>query len=248
MPQSNERTRTATSLEGRGVVVAGGTGNVGRHVVGALLRRGARVVVPSRSAAKLADLRRSVGSADEGLVTLVADVADERSAAHVREEITRHLPAGADAVVASLGRWTNAPSLLACTRADLVRVLDDYLIAHFVAARTLLPLVAPGNGSYTLVNGPSASAVWPGSGLVSIATAAQAMLARALADEAAADGVRLAELVIHPSSYIGPDSAAGEGPIDGRAVGRFVAALVAGEVGGRSPLHLDSPEVLAGAP
>jgi len=207
------------------------------------------VVVPSRSSAKLEALRGAVHAAGERLVTFVADVADEQSAARIQDEVSRHVPSRLDAAVASLGRWVDAPSLLASTRADLVQVLEGYVVAHFVVARTFLPLLAARGGSYTLINGPSAFAVWPGSGLVSIATAAQSMLARALAEDAAVRGaVRLTELVIHPSAYIGPGSTADTGPIDGAAVGRYVAALIAGEVADGPTVHLDSPHLLAGLP
>lgn len=247
MSRSPEYRPATPSLAGRAALVAGGTGNVGRHIVAALLRRGAAVIVPSRSAAKLEALRATVGAPSARLVTLVGDVADEREAPRIRGEVRRHAPAGLDAVVASLGRWANAPSLLGATRAELLAVLESYVVAHFEAARTLLPALVAGGGSYTLVNGPSAFAVWPGSALVSIATAAQAMLARALAEEAQVrDAVRLTQLVIHPSAYIGPDPAEGGGPIDGAAVGRYVASLVAGEVTGEQTVHLDSPAQLAG--
>ena len=49
-------------------LVAGGTGNVGRHVVRALLERGATVVVPSRSPARLDALHAAVGPAADRLV------------------------------------------------------------------------------------------------------------------------------------------------------------------------------------
>lgn len=247
MSQSFTAPRAAGPLAGRGVLVAGGTGNVGRHIVDVLLRQGATVVVPSRSAVKLDALRAAVGPAGARLVTLLGDVADERDAVRVRDEASRHLRSALDAVVASLGRWVNAPSLVAATRGELVDVLENYVVAHFVVARTFLPALAAHGGSYTLINGPSAFATWPGSGLVSVATAAQAMLARALAAEvAASDSVRVTDLVIHPSAWIGPETTPEGGPIDGVAVGRYVSGLIAGRVTGGPTVHLESPEQLAG--
>lgn len=235
--------RAVDRLAEHRVLVAGGTGNVGRHIVAALLGSGATVVVPSRSGDKLEVLRRSVGEGRDRLVTVVGDVADEADGARVRDEIARSLPAGLDAVVATLGRFTSAPSMLDATRAELVETLSNYVVVHFVVARTFLPMLAQNGGSYTLINGPSAFDTWPGSGLVSVATAAQSMLARVLAKEAAASGsVRVAELVIHPSAWIGPDDTTGGGPIDGPAVGRYVVGIVAGDVTGGPTLHLDSVE------
>ncbi|HEU6449901.1 MAG TPA: SDR family NAD(P)-dependent oxidoreductase [Gemmatimonadaceae bacterium] len=242
--------QTAEYLTGRFALVAGGTGNVGRHIVAALLQRGATVVVPSRSAEKAdslrAALRSAVGPAEERLITLTGDVADEHDAARIRDEAARRLPTGLDAVVASLGRWKSAPSLLRATRSDLVTVLNDYVVAHFVVARTFIPELAPRGGSYLLINGPSAFTTFPGSALVSIATAAQAMLARALAEETAAGGsVAVTDLVIHPSAMIGPELTRDGGPIDGAAVGRYVAGIIAGRAGGGGTVHLESAAQLS---
>lgn len=251
MPQAPSEQPTAEYLTGRSALVAGGTGNVGRHVVAALLQRGATVVVPSRSADRADSLRaavhESVGPVSERLITLTGDVADEHDAARIRDEATRRVPTGLDAVIASLGRWKGAPSLLRATRSDLVTVLDDYLVAHFVVARTFIPALVPRGGSYVLINGPSAFATFPGSALVSIATAAQAMLARALAEETAASGsVTVTDLVIHPSAMIGPELTSAGGTIDGAAVGRYVAGIIAGRASGGGTVHLEYAEQLVG--
>lgn len=223
------------------VLVAGGTGNVGRHIVRALLRDGSTVVVTSRSRHKLDSLRAAAGGAGERLVALVGDLADERDGERLREEIARSVGSTLEGVVSSLGQYTNAPSLLGATRAELLATLESYVVAHFTVARTFLPVVAARGGSYTLINGPSAFGLWHGSGLVSIATAAQAMLARALMEEGKTGGARITEVVIHPSAYIGPDAAAGaeNGGVDGPAVGRFVTDIVAGRVAGGGTVHLE---------
>ena len=248
MSQTISSPAVEQTLAGCTALVAGGAGNVGRHVVRALLERGATVVVPSRSPARLDALHAAVGPAGDRLVTLVGDVTDEGDAERLRDEVQRGLASPLDGVVASLGRWTTAPSLLAATRAELVATLESYVVAHFVVARAFLPVLAARGGGYTLVNGPSAESTWPGSGLVSIATAAQAMLARALAEDEAVRGrVRVTELVIHPTSWIGPDSP-GSGPIDGAAIGRFVAGLLAGRVASGTTVHLTEPGQLDGLP
>jgi NAD(P)-dependent dehydrogenase (short-subunit alcohol dehydrogenase family) len=236
------------SLSGLATLVAGGTGNVGRYIVSALLDRGATVVVPSRSRDKLEALRAAAG-AQGRLVTLVGDVGDERDAERIRDEAVRQVASPLDAVVASLGRWNGAPTLLGATRAELMGALENYVVAHFVVARTFLPAVAARGGSYTFINGPSSFSTWPGSGLVSVATAAQSMLARVIGEETGAtDGARITELIIHPSAWIGPEGTTNGGPIDGDAVGRYVAAIVGGGVTGETTLHLESSEQLAGLP
>ena len=167
------------------VLVAGGTGRVGRHLVGALLNAGATVVVPSRSARKIDQLRGAVPPDDhDRLVTLVGDIADEREGPRVRDAAIAAAGGRLDGAVASLGDFVPAPSVLAAPRGDLVRALDGYLLAHFLVARAVIPALQERGGSYTFINGPLAfEPMFPGTGIVSVATAAQSMLTRVLAKE-----------------------------------------------------------------
>jgi NAD(P)-dependent dehydrogenase (short-subunit alcohol dehydrogenase family) len=130
------------------------------------------------------------------LIPIVGDISDERDAERIRAE-TLARTGRLDAVVASLGSFAAAPSLLAASRALLERVLADYLVAHFVVARTFVPVVASSGGSYLFINGVLAFAPMPGSGLVSVATAGQAMLADAIMQETKSSGARVNELVVN---------------------------------------------------
>lgn len=232
----------------RTVVVAGGTGSVGRVLVDAFLRSGARVVVPSRSDEKLDRLRTWIGDgggdeAADRLVTLEGDIGDEEEAPRLVEGIAdRHGPI--HAAVATLGRFVAAPSLFEATLDDLETVIDGYLVGHFVAARALIPALKPG-GSYTLVNGPLAfRPMFPRAGLVSTVTAAQAMLARVLMEQA--DRVRVNEVVLYTRFGWDDDEDEGSAPVTREQVGRYVSHLASArgkDVRGQS-LHLDSRDVL----
>jgi NAD(P)-dependent dehydrogenase (short-subunit alcohol dehydrogenase family) len=187
----------ASVLDGTVALIAGGTGNVGAAIVRGLLARGATVVVPSRTEAKRAALRDAQeGAARTRLITVAGNVGDEADAERIRAEAVERC-GRVDAVVASLGTFVPAPSLLAATRAALERVLADYLLAHFVVARTFIPPMMRDGGGYLFINGPLAFAAMPGSGLVSIATAAQAMLADVVFRETADSAARVNELVLH---------------------------------------------------
>jgi len=218
-------TRTAPT-----VLVAGGTGNVGGFIVDALLARGATVIVPSRSEAKLADLRRFLtrqGRADDldRLVTQVGDPAGQHAAPELLDGLERR--AGpVDAALATLGHFRPAPSLLTAPAADLEAVLDGYLGAHMRVAQAVLPRLRVRGGRYVLVNGPLAFDVWPGSGagLVSIATAAQHMLFKALAQEMRGAPVRVTELVIH--AFIRDRTAQPRSPLSGEEMGGFAARVL----------------------
>jgi NAD(P)-dependent dehydrogenase (short-subunit alcohol dehydrogenase family) len=235
-------------LDGRKIVVVGGTGNVGSFVVRSLLEMGAFVAVPSRSSQRIASLQNLVreSSGDGALDRLHAfegDLSDETRADELRSRIRAEIE-NVDAVVASLGQWQSASSLLSAGRHDLERVLEGYLIAHFMAARTFLPELKSDGGAYIFVNGPLAFDVWPGSGasLVSIATAAQNMLFRALAEELEDTSVRVVELVSH--AFLRDWKTQPSSPISGETVGEYVSYLIAGAAGelhGQS-VHLRSQD------
>jgi 3-oxoacyl-[acyl-carrier protein] reductase len=222
-------------LDNTRVVVAGGTGNVGSFIVRALLERGAAVAVPSRTEAKLREFRAYVAQHSPEaqlarLHTFVGDIGDERGAQTLLQQITNAMGAPT-AVVATLGRFVAAPSLLDASTDQLQRVLHDYLIAHFVVARTFLPGLKARGGTYVFINGPLAFEPWKGFGvgLVSIATAAQHMLFRALAQELEAHPVRVVELVSH--AFIRDRQTQPGSPIPGSAVGAFAAYLVSERAG-----------------
>jgi NAD(P)-dependent dehydrogenase (short-subunit alcohol dehydrogenase family) len=239
------------SLTDQTVVVAGATGNVGPFVVRALLERGASVAAPSRSEEKLGGLREHLREhVDETrlgrLHTFVGDLGDEREAAILRQKISEEVGTP-DAVVASVGDYVAAPSLLDARADELQRALDTAVLAHFAIARTFLPVLSDSGGTYVLLQGPLAFELYPGYGgdLVSIATAAQHMLFRALAQELDGTRARVVELVIH--ALIRDRQTQPASPLSGEALGDAVAQLLLGadeEIHGRS-IHLRSPEQLS---
>ncbi len=170
-------------LDGTVALIAGGAGDVGEGIVAAFLRAGATVVVPSRSEEKLARLRADRGAdTDDRLVTRVARVGEQEDADRLRDEIQGRF-GRLDAVVASLGGWWQGAPLVDVPLETWQRVLSDNLTAHFVAARTFLPVVAARGGSYTFIAGPAGEQPVPFAGPVSVAVAGQLMLKRVLVEE-----------------------------------------------------------------
>ena len=220
------------------IVVAGGTGNVGGFIVRALLERGHSVAVPSRSAESLADLQAYLAShlATEhlqGLHMFTGTISSEIEGPEIAEEIADTL-GEPHSVVALMGSWHGVDSLQEATQADLDYVLEHYLKAHFGVAQALLPHLQEG-GTYMSVNGPLAFDVWPGSALVSIATAGQHMLFKALASEYDEHPTSVCELVSH--AYIRDRTTQPGSPLPGEGVGAFVAHLL---LHGRARLHGES--------
>lgn len=240
------------SLDDHTVVVTGGTGNVGPFVVRALLAQGATVAVPSRSREKLGGLREYldhyVDKAALGrLYTFVGNLNEESQARDLRQRITGEVgtPTG---VLASLGNFVTTPSLLEASTEDLQRTLDGYLAAHFMVARAFLPSLKESGGTYVFLQGPLAFEVHPefGTNLISIATAAQHMLFRTLAEEFAESPARVVELVSR--AFIRERQTQPGSPLSGEAVGAYAAYLLSG-AGANEKLHgqsvdLHSPEQL----
>ncbi len=243
-----------SDLSNKTIVVLGGTGNVGSHIVGALLRHGAKAVVPSRSEEKLRGLeqflqQRLAPSALQQLHTLTGDLTTQANADGLAERIVTE--AGEpDGVVATIGSFLPARSLLATDSDALQQVLDNYIIANFHAARAFLPSFRTTAGKYVWLNGPLAFQPWKNSaaGLVSIATAGQHMMFRALAQELEGTSAELIELVIY--AYVRNRETQPGSAVSADAVGEHIAQLLgdaAGKHAGQS-IHLrsaDSIEVVA---
>lgn len=225
------------------LMVVGGTGNVGRHIVHALVAMGATVAVPSRDPGRLEALGRFVPPGQPGrLVPIHGDMGDPGDARRVLDE------AGPlDGAVASLGGFVPAASVLEAPRADLEAVLRNYLLAHHEVARAILPDLKARGGGYVMINGPLAFApMMPGTGLVSIATAAQAMLSRVLMGEAEGTPVRINELVIYSSFGWGADD---RNEVTGADIGRYVAYLLSEQGAGirEETIHLRSTDLIPSA-
>ena len=190
-------TSSSPRLQGRVVVVAGGTGGVGEGVARAFLQAGAVAVVSARSGARLRALRRRLAP-DGRLVTFAEADGDADGAERVREAVLDRF-GGLDAVVDVLGsHWQGAP-LAQVPAAAWRRVLDESLTASLVTAQAFFPAIAGREGSSYLVLAPYAGlAPYPFAGPTSVAAAARLMLARVLMEEQGGGPARVNALVHGP--------------------------------------------------
>ncbi|MCA0374308.1 MAG: SDR family oxidoreductase [Gemmatimonadetes bacterium] len=95
-----------------------------------------------------------------------------------------------DRVVASLGGWWQGADLVDVPPEVWSRIVHDGLTAHYMAARTFLPLVRAG-GSYVMVNGAGALRPVPKAGPVTIVASAQLTMRDVLAAEQRGRDVRV---------------------------------------------------------
>lgn len=216
-------TLTGTELAGRDVVVAGGTGNVGYFLVDGFVRAGARAIVPSRSPQKLERLRARLGpDTSERVVGIDGDIGTPEGAAEVQAQIREaapHLWAAASAVTS----WHQVPSMYQAGFADFKHVIETGLFAHYLAAQTLLPLLAE-DGAYTTINGPAGfmGPPPPGGGAMAVTAAAQAKLMQAFGVETGGRP-RVNDVIM--VAFLGPGGTRQGSPLAGEEVGDFVAAL-----------------------
>ncbi|MQA83661.1 MAG: SDR family oxidoreductase [Streptosporangiales bacterium] len=183
-------------LTHRVALVAGGAGAVGEGIVRAFLQRGATVVVPSRSAERLIDLRRRLDD-PENLLTLEGDVSTVEGAAEIRDRALDEA-GDLDAVVASVGGWWQGGDLVDVDTATWRRVLDDNLTTHFVLARTFVPVLRERASTYLMITGDAADVPVAGASLVSVAAAGLLALFRSLVLELRGSPIRVNVLYLGP--------------------------------------------------
>lgn len=237
-------------LAGKGFLVAGGAGVAGECVTLALLRRGARVVVPSRAPERIERLRSGVK--DEFLPylhTVVGDIGDPAGAERVRDRVAADF-GSLDGVVASLGAWWEGKVLTEVSFGTWQRILQDNLTAHFLAARTFLPeLAGRSDAVYVALAGIAAIRPLPRSGPISVTGAAQTMLLRILQEEFADGPVRLHEIAILTpivTRHWPREEPIEQGWLSGDQVGEYVATVVSPDFLGRARMQLMFPEGLEG--
>jgi NAD(P)-dependent dehydrogenase (short-subunit alcohol dehydrogenase family) len=158
-------------LDGRRVVVIGGTSGIGSGVVAAALAQGAEVVVAGRRPveARPTEIRDNVRR-------LVVDLGDEASVQAFFEDVAEldHLVVTAAPAPGSWGVF------LEQGLAEARSYLDGKFFGSWLAARYAAPRLRPG-GSITLLTGAAAVRPGPGMAIVAASFAAVEALAKGLA-------------------------------------------------------------------
>ncbi|WP_250008982.1 SDR family NAD(P)-dependent oxidoreductase [Actinoplanes sp. M2I2] len=173
-----------TRVDGRRVLIPGGTGGVGEGIVRAYLAAGAHVVVPSRDERRAAEFRQVLGEAvTDRLHLVVHDYTTFDGADRLAAEMTDRL-GGLDDVVAPIGGYWGGRKLWEIDPADWQAAFVDPVTTHAAVMRAVLPRLSP-TGTYQIVAGESGFRPVPGSGLLSMEQSALLMMGKVLVAEAA---------------------------------------------------------------
>jgi len=174
-------------LQGKRVLVTGGTTGIGLAIASRFLREGARVVVTGRN--------QELGLRAEGVLRDVgpswfvpADAGDPAAVAHSVDLAVEQLGT-LDVLVNNAGIGVEG-GLLRTPLADWDRVMDVNVRGYFLYARTAYPYLASRRGC--MIHIASDAGIWgeQSIGLYSVSKAAVVMLGKMLALEGGPDGVR----------------------------------------------------------
>jgi len=213
-------------LDGAVVLVTGATGEVGWGIAHAARDAGARLVLPTRSAARVDEIEAEFPGAHVVVTDLGSDGADQAIAGAIAAV------GSLDHVVAPIGSWWQGGRSLDQHSSELSTLLDTYVGAQFRLARATAPSLRDSNGSYTIVTGAAGESMLPGAGLLVVAVRAQYALSEVLRSEQADDEFRVNEVRIHTRieraerSGVTPSRQAGDAFVDvmlGQDRGRIIA-------------------------
>lgn len=177
-------------IDGRVVLVAGGTGGLGRAVSVAFLNEGATVVVTYRREEELVALKAAAGTSAERIDGRTADVTDEASVRALVEAVVKD-HGRLDVVVNTVGGFAGGKKLWEADAAELERMLALNLRSGWAIARAAVPaMLARGSGAIVNV-AATAAEDHPGSlGAYAGSKAAAVAMIASLAADLRGTGVR----------------------------------------------------------
>lgn len=201
-------------LQGKKALVTGGSDGLGRATAVRLAAEGAQVVICGRRPDYLDDAAKSIAAETGGTVHAVtADVAKAEDCARLMEQ-TNSLLGGLDILVNNAGA-SAAASLMAVDDAAWQADFDLKVMAAVRLCRSAVPLMqAVGGGS--IVNAAISAGKAPAGGALptSLSRAAGLNLTKSLANEFAADNIRVNAICIGLIKSAQWDRRAGNKPVD----------------------------------
>jgi len=177
------------------ILVAGGTGGLGRAVALAFLGDGGRVAVTYRAEAELDALKSAAGENAARLSGHPTDVTDHAAVRKLVDELlARH--GRLDALVNTVGGYDGGQKLWEVERSVLDRMLAMNLYSGFALARAAIPtMLRQRSGSVVNVAAKAAFTHPAGGAAYAASKAAALALMGSLAAELAGTGVRVNSIV-----------------------------------------------------
>jgi short-subunit dehydrogenase len=241
-----EERRCRVEIRGSGAVVTGASQGLGAELAKELGRRGVRVALVARNAAKLEEVAAGIRRAGGDAHAFSADIAD-KEAPHAIAAAAAAMVGPIDLLIhnASTLGPTPLPLLLDTACEDLQAVLDVNLVGPFRLSKVLLGSMAlRGRGLVVHVTSDASVAAYPTWGAYGLSKAALDHLGRIWAAELATCGVRFVSIdpgemdtQMHADAMPNADRAALHAP--SQVARRMVDLLASGqfESGARLELH-----------
>jgi 3-hydroxy acid dehydrogenase/malonic semialdehyde reductase len=183
---------TRESLEGKRILVSGGTTGIGRETVALLSREGARVLTFGRHQPELDEALAHA----PGALGLTADAASRDGVSEVFAAVDREL-GGIDILVACAA--LGAEPIHEMADDDWRYVIETNLVGYLACARAAIERMKAGGGGHLLFVGSISTEIKaPGESVYSATKAGIQAFAETLHKEVAADNIRVS--VVQPGS------------------------------------------------
>ncbi|MDF8365896.1 SDR family NAD(P)-dependent oxidoreductase [Achromobacter anxifer] len=184
----------APALEGKVVLLTGAAGGLGQAIAAQCLLAGARVALLDRDPALLAQCRQSLPAADAQVLALACDVSDPDATREAVERTAGHWGA-IHALVNNAATVTPGSKVADLTLEQWRQALDVNLTGAWLMSRHAIPHMTRAGGGVVLnIASQLGSVAAPGRGAYGASKAGLIALARAIAVDHAADGIRALSL------------------------------------------------------
>lgn len=189
MPRTSEaRPESPQELDGRVVVVTGGSVGIGKAFASLVARRGGVPVACGRDADRLGQLSQEFGEAGLEVMTVCMDATEASDVERMTEQVLgRH--GRIDALVCAAGTGSLG-FVHDIDEGDWGRSVSQKLLGVYSPVRRLLPVLERHAGSIVTVASVHAHATVPGRDAIAPANAALVAFMRAIAISSARSGVR----------------------------------------------------------
>lgn len=187
---------TTAAPQSLAVLVTGATGPSGRAVARRFAQDGARLALNGSDAGRLAGVVGGLGLGADRVIAVAGDLTDPEAARGVIAAAEAAF-GRVDVLVHLVGGWTGGTAVADLDHAEVRGMLDQHLWTTLNTLQAVLPgMTSRGFGRVVAVSSPLATTPGPRGASYAMAKAAEEVLLRSVAREAAADGVTANILVI----------------------------------------------------